>query len=218
MPDINDNDNDIAHEPTDGAEPTQGEPFDAIAAVAEIEAAMAAADARGSSGGSDRYIETLESEVLELGALLEARDAELARLEARAGRADEELEQAKLRLQHESARQIARGTRTVLLGFIEVLDELDRALDALRAGPRDPELVTGIEQVRRRFLGVLESHGVHERPALGEPFDPAFHEAVTTAPAPADAQGRVVAVMRAGYTIGEADLLRPAAVVVGRAS
>jgi len=195
------------------------EPFDAIAAVAELEAAMAGAEAESrDSGGSDRYIETLESEVLDLTALLETREAALARAEARAEQAQQEVEKAKVRLRAESAREIERRSRKVLLTFVEVLDELDRALSAMRqAGGADSQLRAGVEQVHRRFMAALEGYGVRHCPALGQPFDPTLHEAVTSTPTTDPEQdGHVVVVMREGYTVGEDELLRPAAVVVGK--
>lgn len=192
------------------------EPFDAIAAVAELEAAMAAVEAQSPAGGSDRYVEMLESEVLELNTLLEKKDEAIARAEARADHAREEIERAKARLEGEAARQLARRTHKVFLDLLDVLDELDRALVSFREGGHDPELVTGVERVQRRFVSLLESHGVRRCSAMGQPFDPAVHEAVTTTPCPDDQDGTVVAVMREGYTVGEDTLLRPASVVVGR--
>ena len=52
---------------------------------------------------------------------------------------------------------------------------------------------------------------------LGEPFDAARHEAVTTTPvADPSQEGVVIAVLKEGYAIGD-EVLRPASVVVGRA-
>jgi molecular chaperone GrpE len=204
---------------------TGEERFDAVAAVAELEAAMKAAEeaqaqaqAQGSSGGSsDRYIEMLESDLLELNALVEAKDAALARAEARVEKAQDEIERAKVRLSGESKRQLELRARKILLSFVEVLDELDRALTSVRDTEHHSELVTGVERVHRRFLATLEAHGVRHLPALGEPFDPTRHDAVTTTTTTDPGQdGRVIAVMREGYIIGEDELLRPAAVVVGK--
>ena len=60
-------------------------------------------------------------------------------------------------------------------------------------------------------VAVLEASGVQPIAADGEAFDPAQHEAVTYAPGP---EGRVVAVVRAGYTV-DGRVIRPAGVVVG---
>jgi molecular chaperone GrpE len=192
--------------------------FDAVAAVAELEAAMEAAESSTESS-SDRYIEMLESDLLELNALVEAKDAALVRAEARVEQAQDEIERAKARLSSESERRLELRARKILLSFVEVLDELDRALTSVRDAEHHSELLTGMEQVHRRFLATLEAHGVRHVPALGEPFDPTRHDAVTTtATTDAGQDGRVVAVMREGYIIGEDELLRPAAVVVGRLS
>ena len=53
-------------------------------------------------------------------------------------------------------------------------------------------------------------------PSLGQKFDAARHEAVTTTPvAQADQDGVVISVIREGYAVGD-ELLRPASVVVGK--
>ena len=53
---------------------------------------------------------------------------------------------------------------------------------------------------------------------IGQPFDASRHEAISTAPVSDPAQdGRVVAVVKEGYVIGD-ELLRPASVVVGTAA
>jgi molecular chaperone GrpE len=72
--------------------------------------------------------------------------------------------------------------------------------------------------VRRQFLSKLESFGVRRIEVDRQPFDPMKHEAVSTVPAAApEDDGRVVGIVRNGYTIGD-DVLRPASVAVGKAS
>ena len=70
---------------------------------------------------------------------------------------------------------------------------------------------------RANFFDYMDALGVSRLQALGAQFDPQQHEAVSLAPAddPSHA-GRVVAVLREGYAIGD-DVLRPASVVVGTA-
>lgn len=201
-------------QPTDRHE----QPFDAVAAVAELEAAMAASDARGGDSaaeGTARYIETLENDVLELNDLLEAKEAQIAKANARAEDAQQEVEQAKARLGKDAERRVAHKVREVLASLIEVLDDLDRALAGVTEA-NQPDLVAGVEQVRRQFLAKLAAHGVRPQEALGLPFDPTQHHAVTTAPASEpDQRGKVVSVMRPGYAIGD-EPLRPAMVVVAK--
>jgi molecular chaperone GrpE len=141
--------------------------------------------------------------------------------EALAGETDrvaEEVARAEARLAREMARELGRRTREVLVDLLGVLDDLERALDqARRAGDGSP-LRDGVELVERNFLAALGRHGVTRVAALGEPFDPALHEGVTVVPASSAAEhGRVVAVLRSGYRLGD-ELLRPAAVAVARAA
>jgi len=79
-------------------------------------------------------------------------------------------------------------------------------------------LLEGLELVREHFRTKLGEHGVQRIAALGEPFDPTLHDGITVVPAASAADdGRVVAVLREGYRIGD-EVLRPAGVVVGRAA
>ena len=129
-------------------------------------------------------------------------------------RATEEFEQVKQRMRRDVGREVERGRRTVLVEMLEVVDNLDRAIDAASEAGSDPTLLQGIEMVHAQFLGKLEQFGVVRLDVLGQPFDPQQHEAVSMAPVDNPAHnGLIVAVAREGYAIGE-ELLRPAAVVV----
>jgi len=133
-------------------------------------------------------------------------------------RASEEFEQARVRIRRDVSRDVERGRRAVLADLLEVLDNLDRAIAAARDAVQTDSsqtLLSGVELVRDQFLAKLESYGVTRMVALGEPFDPQKHEAVSMAPVADPSQaGSVVSVVREGYVLGD-DLLRAAAVVVG---
>lgn len=129
-------------------------------------------------------------------------------------RATEEFEQVKQRMRRDVGREVERGRRTVLVEMLEVVDNLDRAIDAASEAGSDPTLLQGVEMVHAQFLAKLEQFGVVRLDVLGQPFDPQQHEAVSMAPVDNPAHnGLIVAVAREGYAIGE-ELLRPAAVVV----
>lgn len=152
------------------------------------------------------YIEELEQR-------LAAKDAELQQILAKYRSAADEFDQARVRLRKEITKDVERSRRALIVSFLEVLDNVDRALAAASDRPDDP-LVKGVSLVAQQFLSVLESLGVKRVDPLGTPFDPTLHEAVATTPAgdgvPA---GQVVGVIRPGYVIGE-DVLRPAMVAV----
>ena len=140
--------------------------------------------------------------------------------------ASQEFEDARARMRKELGKDAERNRREVLISLLEVVDNLDRAIDAARnaslrspadaAGrPADP-LLQGVEMVLQQFLAKLEGFGVRRIETRGAVFDPALHEAVTTVatPSPED-DGRVVGVIAHGYQIGD-EVLRPALVAVGQ--
>ena len=132
--------------------------------------------------------------------------------------AAQEFEDARARMRKELAKDAERNRRDVLVSLLEVVDNLDRAIDAATAGKQakaDP-LLQGVEMVRQQFLSKLEGFGVKRIETLGAEFDPLLHEAVTSVPAPDAAdEGRVLGVIAHGYRIGD-EVLRPAMVAVGK--
>ncbi len=156
------------------------------------------------------YVEDLEQQLAD-------RSAQLQAIAAEHRRAMEEFEQAKARIRREVARDVERGRRAIVADLLEVLDNLDRAIGAARdSDVKADSLLRGVELVRDQFLAKLEALGVRRVDALGQRFDVASHEAVSMAPVTDETQdGRVVAVTREGYAVGD-ELLRPASVVVGR--
>lgn len=103
----------------------------------------------------------------------------------------------------------------VLGDFLPVLDDLERALDAARAS-NDPALTShrqGLELVHKQFVDLLKRHQVQPIDALGAPFDPNVHEAVSQEPSDTHDEGQVIAELRRGYRVGDR-LLRAAMVKV----
>jgi molecular chaperone GrpE len=120
-----------------------------------------------------------------------------------------------LRLRREISKDVERARREVISELLEVVDNLERAIDSGHRASSTEALLQGVEMVQRQFLSKLDSLGVKPVDASG-PFNPALHEAVTTVPTTSpDQDGLVVGVVRRGYRIGD-DVLRPAAVAVGK--
>jgi molecular chaperone GrpE len=94
--------------------------------------------------------------------------------------------------------------------FLGIVDNLDLALSA--AGSAD-DLKRGVEMIHRQMLDLLRRHGVKEVSALGQPFDPAVHEAVAREEDAAVKAPTVTSEMRRGYFMHDR-LLRPAMVKV----
>ena len=152
--------------------------------------------------------------VQELEARMAAKDEELRATLARYREANAEFEQARARMRRDVAKEVERGARAVLADLLDVVDNLDRAIEAARAAGSDSALLQGVEMVRAQFLAKLDGHGVRPLDAAGQPFDPALHEAATTVPVVDPRQdGMVAGVIRQGYMI-RGEVLRPAIVAV----
>ena len=156
------------------------------------------------------YVEELEHKVAE-------KDKQVQEYIAKYRQAASEFEESRLRLRREIAKDIERVRREILSELLDVIDNLDRALDSARQSPSPDALLQGVDMVRRQFLSKLEGLGVRPIPAASTKFDPSVHEAISTVPATSvDQDGMVVGVIRQGYRIGD-DVLRPAAVAVAKA-
>lgn len=186
------------------------------AAVSEPAPVASAGPAAASAGAGENAL--LRQEIERLTALVEEKDRLAREAGARASESAAEIERAKERLRKEAARELEQHKRELVLGFIDVLDDLDRAAKAAQGESDAGAVREGVELVRKNFRGKLAQLGVEHAPALGERFDPARHEAVSMLPIlDPEQDGTVVAVAREGYRMGD-DVIRPARVVVARAS
>jgi molecular chaperone GrpE len=95
-----------------------------------------------------------------------------------------------------------RRRERLLLKFIEILDNLDRALEAAEQTYAGNPLVEGLILVRTQLLQTLQQEGLERIPVLGLPYDPAFAEAVATQPvADPDEDHVVVRELMRGYRL-----------------
>jgi molecular chaperone GrpE len=117
------------------------------------------------------------------------------------------------RVARDADRQRAGERARVAAQWLPVLDNLERALE--HAGSDPGAIVEGVRAVRDEAVALLARLGFPRRSDVGEPFDPARHEAVATVPDAGGRAGTVVHVVRPGYGDDERQL-RPAAVVVAR--
>lgn len=157
------------------------------------------------------------SYVEELEGRLKAQEELVVKARAQFKEAELDFEQARVRVRREIAKDVDRERRHVLREFLEVADNLERALEAAHAATRIEDLRKGVEMVRDQLLGTLQGFGVARIDAIGQPFDPTLHEAISTVEVPDGATADTVAdVVKPGYAIGE-EVLRAAVVTVAKA-
>ncbi len=121
----------------------------------------------------------------------------------------------KKRVEREQAQIFQTTSGAIIKRYLEIIDDLERAL-ANRPQQGEGELwAEGIELIYRKFLSLLESEGVMLMKAQGEQFDPNLHEAISSEENDEFQSGQIIEVIKQGYTQGER-VLRPALVRVAR--
>jgi molecular chaperone GrpE len=128
-------------------------------------------------------------------------------------RARAEFENFRKRTMREGGLQRDAGKAELATSLLEVLDDLDRTLEAADASA-DESLAKGVTLVADKLVRSLRAQGLEQVAETGVPFDPNVHEAVQQRNADEPRDEPVVAeVLRPGYRIGDR-VLRAAMVVV----
>ena len=175
-----------------GAENTEAEE------KAETEAGKAGSGTAEETGETEKADETGES-----GAEDEALMAKYQRLLA-------DFQNYKRRTEKEKSDIYAYANEKLILGLLEVIDNFERAVLSETA---DEKYAEGMEMIFKQLKGVLEKSGLEEIKALGEGFDPNFHNAVMTEDNDQFESGSVTEVLQKGYTLN-GKVIRPSMVKV----
>ncbi len=130
-------------------------------------------------------------------------------------RAAADLRNFKRRTEEERANLIRNATAGLIMKLLPILDDFDLAMQHVPAGVAETPWFNGLLGVHRKLQTVLEGEGVKPIEALGQPFDPNFHDAVMHEDAGAEQAGKVTADLRKGYTLHDR-VIRPSMVKVGQ--
>jgi molecular chaperone GrpE len=122
-----------------------------------------------------------------------------------------EVENTKKRMQRRADDAARAQKKRLLLRFLPVLDNLERALEFRDSG----KLRDGLAATLRGFEAALESEGVTPIRTAGLPFDPEVAQAIGVTPAPGAEDEIVLAEAQRGFKVDD-ELLRPALVVVAK--
>lgn len=128
-----------------------------------------------------------------------------------ARRAQADFENYRKRSAVQAADAAKRAKTDLARELLPAIDSLERALEGANG---DGPLERGVALVRDQLVEALKRAGVEPYDPVGERFDPEWHEALSTAPAPEGTQsGVIVEVLDRGYRL-DGHILRPARVVV----
>jgi len=141
--------------------------------------------------------------------------AELQRVRDQLLRTAADFDNFRKRSRRETQDAERRAREELLRDMLPVFDNFERASQHASTATDIKSLADGISMVMRIFLDTLSRLGVERIQAMGQPFDPALHEAVQQLESAEHAPGTVVAEVAPGYRMGER-LVRPAMVVVAK--
>ncbi len=177
-------------------------------------------EARPEETPSEPTGEPMAADVAELGARLQALEAENAQLKQQLAEkhdsllrtmADFDNFRRRTRQEMEEIRRIA--LEEFLRGLLRVMDNFERALQAAEETHSFEKLLEGVQLTYRQMQSLLREAGVQPIDAVGKPFDPNFHEAVQRVESPDHPDETVLEEVERGYMI-QSRILRPSRVKV----
>jgi molecular chaperone GrpE len=119
------------------------------------------------------------------------------------------------RVAREKEQYIQCANEELLKRLLEIVDNLERALETSAESTSYEALREGVELIYQRLKGILEGEGVCYIECMGRPFDPNYHEAVMQAEKEGEESERVVDETQKGYTL-KGKVIRPSKVVVSK--
>lgn len=146
---------------------------------------------------------------------LDEANEKIAALEDKYLRQVAEFDNYRKRTIKEKAELIKNGGERAIESILPVLDDFERALSNMAKDENATEIMTGIELIYNKFVGILKQNGLQKIETEGADFNTDFHEAIAIIPAPNDElKGKVLDCVQAGYTLND-KVIRHAKVAVG---
>ncbi len=154
-----------------------------------------------------KVVEDLEELQKALAEAKEKADANLSGWQ----RAQADFANYKRRSEQEKGEAGKSANAALLLELLPVMDDLERALASIPPEAAEQGWVGGIRLIERKWKAYLEQQGLAPIKAIGEQFDPRFHEALKQ---DIGKEGTVIQEIQKGYMLGDR-VLRPSKVIVG---
>jgi molecular chaperone GrpE len=162
------------------------------------------------------YPEDALNEIRALKAKLENKDRQIEQVMEAYRAKKEETEKLRKRIEKTERRKFEQSKGDFIARFVEVLDNLDRAIDSIENAFDPDSVLQGIMLVRSRLVQLLKEEGLEKIFVRGQIFDPTHSEAAGMEPVEEESQdGVVLKELQPGYML-KGSLLRVARVVVGR--
>ena len=157
-------------------------------------------------------VEELQKEIEELKKKLEKTEESAKRLSAMYQMLQRDFEDYKIRVRKEKEEAREEGILRIAQGFMEILDNFEKALESAKVTKDINSLLKGVEMIHYQLTRFLKEHGIEEISAEEE-FNPMEHEALETIISEEHKPNQVIKVLQKGYKY-KGKTIRPAKVVV----
>lgn len=210
----------IKEEETNAEEQEAKEAAEAESGDEDAPVAEEAEDEEGS--GEEAAAEEVQDDEAEAGSPKKAKKASRKKdkkdemiedLQDKLTRRMAEFDNFRKRTEKEKSQMYSMGARDVLEKMLEVLDNFERGFDAVDEEDQDDAFVQGMQMVYKQMQEALEKLGVKPIEAVGQPFDPNFHNAVMHEDNEEAGENEVVAEFQKGYMYHD-DVIRHSMVKV----
>jgi molecular chaperone GrpE len=188
---------------TESSNSQSGGGIDDMAAAAAAAAAAAEHDPAAAASAAQ------SAEVAVLQAKLDDTQGRLMRSLA-------DLENYRRRVNREQEESRRFESLRLVRDLLPALDGLNRAISSAEQSGDQHALLSGIRMVAQQFRDILRGHAAEPIDALGKPFDPNLHEALTQMPSAEHPPMTVLQVVELGYRMHDR-VVRPARVIVSSA-
>ena len=128
------------------------------------------------------------------------KDEKIEELTDRLTRQMAEFDNFRKRTEKEKSQMYEVGAKDIIEKILPVVDNFERGLDAVTEDQKEDPFVQGMEKVYKQFITVLESVDVKPIEAVGNPFDPNFHNAVMHVEDENFGENEVAEEFQKGYT------------------
>ncbi|MBR5475287.1 MAG: nucleotide exchange factor GrpE [Bacteroidaceae bacterium] len=156
-----------------------------------------------------------ESEEQKLEKQLNEANEKIATLEDKYLRQVAEFDNYRKRTLKEKAELIKNGGERAIESILPVLDDFERALANMAKDDNAQEILTGVELIYNKFMGILKQNGLQKIETEGQEFNTDFHEAIAMVPTPDETlKGKVLDCVQTGYMLND-KVIRHAKVAVG---
>ena len=146
---------------------------------------------------------------------LDEANEKIANLEDKYLRQVAECDNYRKRTIKEKAELIKNGGERAIESILPVLDDFERAINNMAKDENAAEIMTGVELIYNKFVGILKQNGLEKIETEGADFNTDYHEARAMIPTPDEAlKGKVLDCVQTGYTLND-KVIRHAKVAVG---